>query len=50
MTDEIRSGQVADDERLPDLPEHYGPFLRLIVDAAAGDQSISDAERKRWWT
>lgn len=47
MAEEIRSGHVAHDERLPDLPEHYGPFLRLIVDAAAGEQSIDDAERKR---
>ena len=44
--DEIRAGHVAPDDRLPDLPEHYGPFLRLIVDAAAGDRAIDDAERK----
>ena len=46
LVDEIRTGHVAPDDRLPDLPEHYGPFLRLVVDAAAGDQPISDAERK----
>lgn len=46
LVDEIRSGHVAPDDRLPDLPEHHGPFLRLIVDAAAGDRAISDAERK----
>ena len=37
---------MAPDDRLPDLPEHYGPFLRLMVDAAAGDRAITDAERK----
>jgi type I restriction enzyme R subunit len=46
LIDEIRTGHVAPDERLPDLPEHYGPFLRLMVDTAAGDRAISDAERK----
>jgi type I restriction enzyme, R subunit len=46
LVDEIRTGHVAHDDRLPDLPEHYGPFLRLMVDAAAGERAISDAERK----
>lgn len=47
MTGEIRQGHVTHDERLPDLPEHYGPFLRLIVDAAVGDGSITEAERTK---
>jgi type I restriction enzyme R subunit len=47
LVDEIRSGHVAPDDRLPDLPEHYGPFLRLMVDATAGDREVSDPERKR---
>jgi type I restriction enzyme, R subunit len=47
LVNEIRAGHVAHDERLPDLPEHYGPFLRLMVDAAAGDQALSDTEQKR---
>jgi len=47
IVDEIRTGHVAPDDRLPDLPEHYGPFLRLMVDTAAGEREISDAERKR---
>jgi type I restriction enzyme R subunit len=46
LADEIRAGHVARDDRLPDLPEHYGPFLRLIVDTAAGERAITDAERK----
>jgi type I restriction enzyme R subunit len=46
LVDEIRTGHVAVDDRLPDLPEHYGPFLRLIVDAVAGDRALSQSERK----
>ncbi|SFN28523.1 type I restriction endonuclease subunit R [Dokdonella immobilis] len=46
LVDEIRAGHVAPDDRLPDLPEHYGPFLRLIVDAFAGDRAITAAEQK----
>jgi type I restriction enzyme, R subunit len=44
--EEIRAGHVAPDDRLPELPEHYSPFLRLMVDPAAGDREITDAERK----
>ncbi|MFO1326074.1 MAG: type I restriction endonuclease subunit R [Rubrivivax sp.] len=47
LVDEIRGGHVAPDDRLPDLPEHYGPFLRLIVDAAAGERELGDAERRK---
>lgn len=47
LIDEIRAGQVAHDERLPDLPERYGRFLRTIVDAAAGERALADAERQR---
>ena len=43
---EIKTGRAAHDDRLPDLPEHYGPFLRLLVDAAVGDDAINDAQRK----
>ena len=46
LVDEIRAGHVVPDNRLPDLPERYGPFLRLMVDTAAGDREITDAERK----
>lgn len=46
MVDEIRTGQAVHDDRLPDMPAHYGPFLRLMVDAAAGDRPIGEAERK----
>jgi type I restriction enzyme R subunit len=47
LVDEIRAGHVAPDDWLPDLPEHYGPFLRLIVDAAAGDRELSPAEQRK---
>jgi type I restriction enzyme R subunit len=47
LVNEIRSGQVADDARLPDLPEQYGPFLRLVVDAAVGDGALADAQRQK---
>jgi len=47
LVDEIRGGHVAPDDRLPELPEHYGPFLRLVVDTAAGDRAITDAEQKK---
>jgi len=46
LVEEIRTGHVTPDDRLPELPEHYGPFLRLVVDAAAGDRPLTDAERK----
>lgn len=45
LVDEIRTGHITPDDRLPELPEHYGPFLRLIVDTAAGDRELADAER-----
>jgi len=47
LVDEIRSGQVDHDERLPDLPAHYGPFLRMVVDAAVGDAALTDIERQK---
>ena len=47
MVDEIKAGQAAVDDRLPELPEHYGPFLRLMVDAAVGDGALTEAERKK---
>lgn len=45
LVEEIRTGHITPDDRLPDLPEHYGPFMRLIVDTAAGDRELADAER-----
>ncbi len=47
MANDIRQGHVAQDARLPEVPEHYGPFLRLIVDTAVGDGSITETERQK---
>ena len=47
LADEIRSGPLPAAVGMPGLPEHCGPFLRLLVDATAGDRAISDAERHR---
>jgi len=47
--DEIRAGHVAPDDRLPDLPEHYGPFLRLMVDTAAGTGRSPVQSASCWW-
>ena len=47
LADELCNGPLAAAAGMPDLPEHCGPFWRLMVDAAAGDRAISDAERQR---
>jgi len=47
LVDEIRSGAMDHDDRLPELPEHYGPFLRLVVDTAVGNAPMTNAERTR---
>jgi type I restriction enzyme, R subunit len=44
LISEVRAGQVAPDGLASDLPEHYGPFLRLIADAAAGVRAPSEAQ------
>lgn len=43
---DIRAGHVVQDDPVPGLPEHYGPFLRLITDAAAGEHKPTEAEHK----
>lgn len=47
LVDEIRSGAVDHDDRLPELPEHYGPFLRMVVDTAVGNAPMTNAERTK---
>ena len=42
IVDEMRTGASSDDAGLPDLPEHYGPFLRLLLEAVVGDRALSD--------
>ena len=36
IIDELRGGKPVVDEALPELPEHYQPFLRLILEAVSG--------------
>ena len=47
LADEIRTGHVSPPDGMLDLPAHYVPFLRLMVDAAAGDRALDEAERKQ---
>ncbi|TBO34053.1 type I restriction endonuclease subunit R [Aquabacterium lacunae] len=47
MVQDIKQGHVTQDDRLPEVPEHYGPFLRLILDTAVGEGSITEAERQK---
>ncbi len=44
---EIRTGQPRDVESPPSLPEHYGPFVRLVVDAVAGGKALGEGDRDR---
>ncbi|MEO5765337.1 MAG: type I restriction endonuclease subunit R [Casimicrobiaceae bacterium] len=44
---EIKGGRPVPDDGVPEMPEHYGPFLRLMVDAAVGNRAITDAERQK---
>ncbi|MBP6381887.1 MAG: type I restriction endonuclease subunit R, partial [Pseudomonadales bacterium] len=47
LAEEIRAGHVGPEGPAPELPDHYGPFLRLLADAAYGDRELADAERRR---
>jgi type I restriction enzyme R subunit len=47
LVNEIRNGYTDCDDRFPVLPEHYGAFLRLVVDTAVGDAAMTDVERKK---
>ena len=47
VINEIRTGHVQVDEDLPDMPEHYAPFLRLVTDAVAGSATLTATERQR---
>ncbi len=44
--DKLRSGQAPVDGELPELPAHYGPFLRLVVDAVTGSAPSAPRERQ----
>lgn len=41
---ELRSGHVANDETSSELPEHYLPFLRTVVDVVKGGEVPSPVE------
>lgn len=38
IIEELRTGHSADSDALPDMPEHYVPFLRLLLEVAVGDE------------
>jgi type I restriction enzyme R subunit len=45
IIDELRSGKPHDDSTPSDLPEHYAPFLRTVLEAVCyGQPPSSDAE------
>lgn len=44
--DKLRSGPPPEDGELPDLPAHYAPFLRLVVDAVAGSAPMAPREQQ----
>jgi type I restriction enzyme R subunit len=46
LVDEIRSGSSDANASATGLPEHYGPFLRLMIDAVVGDAAIPEARKK----
>jgi len=46
VIDELRAGQVQVGDDLPELPAHYVPFLRLVLDAVAGTATLGTRERR----
>jgi len=47
LINELRSGQMSDDNSPLDLPEHYAPFLRTLLDVVATDANPQPAELLR---
>ncbi|WP_328994413.1 type I restriction endonuclease subunit R [Pseudomonas aeruginosa] len=47
LIDELRTGQVSDDNVPVDLPEHYTPFLRTLLDVVCADNDPLPAELLR---
>ncbi|AUG00242.1 restriction endonuclease subunit R [Pseudomonas sp. 09C 129] len=47
LINELRSGQMSDDNSPLDLPEHYAPFLRTLLDVVAADANPQPAELLR---
>lgn len=44
---ELRSGQINDDTTATDLPEHYAPFLRTVLEVVCVDTDPQPAELMR---
>jgi type I restriction enzyme R subunit len=47
IIDELRSGQPSDDNAALDLPEHYAPFLRTLLDVVCAERDPQPAELLR---
>ncbi|NMZ77003.1 HsdR family type I site-specific deoxyribonuclease [Pseudomonas nitroreducens] len=47
LIDELRTGQASDDNVPVDLPEHYTPFLRTLLDVVCADNDPLPAELLR---
>ena len=41
---DMRAGAFSDDAGLPDMPEHYVPFLRMLLEAVVGTERPSDEQ------
>lgn len=44
IINDLRAGAAGDDAGLPDMPEHYVPFLRLLLEAVVGSERPNDAQ------
>lgn len=44
IIDELRSGKAGDDSAVGDLPEHYAPFLRTVLEVVSTSQTPSAAD------
>lgn len=48
LIDELRSGQASTADAPSDLPEHYAPFLRTVLDVVCAGRTPTPAEWLRW--
>lgn len=44
IIDELHSGTVGNADAVPDMPEHYVPFLRTLLEELAGDGEVEAAK------
>lgn len=47
IIDDLRAGKASDDTQAGDLPEHYLPFLRTLLDVVCGDAQPTPEELVR---